>query len=241
MSDTVCIRLPGRGTTVRLTAREQFFSHEYREFGIDAKIFGDILKAIDGLAAERKVIVVPSGAGAFLLGDLALRLGLSSRSVGDANRTVIDAQSVIVFNWFLENSPHPCVMISDYRDVSYALAENRICIARPTEIFESTDTLWAALAYQSRSRYALSFKRLSRTRHILPDIRDHEGEIPRDWMLRNAKMWESVGGAPVLDVHCLQFLWKAECSTWLLQPEFPGDMARVIAGSSPRGVSKIIK
>jgi hypothetical protein len=236
----LCVRLPGGGITRRLQPVERFYEREYREFGIDPIIIHGILDVLSGLASEFIIVLIPSGAGAFLLSDLARRLGLSSDEVTDVSISVVTAQAKIVHRWLARRLRNGSAIVRSPTHIMPAAANTDACVVLPSGDYQSTDALWAASAYESSASAAFNFKRLTPSTHIVQDALKAPLELSRQWLIQNAVMWARADASPIFDTQAISYCAHMHCDAWLLQPEYPNDMRRILAGKLPQGVSRRI-
>ena len=236
----MCVRLPGGGITRRMAALERFYEREYRQFGIDALVVQGILEAASQLAESFKIVVIPSGAGAFLLSDLARRLDLSAADVAEVSMTAIRAQVAVVHRWLDKRLTNGCRVVAAPEEILEGIVKADACVMLPSSSFSSTDALWAASAYRSSAVAAFNFKRLTPSAHIVQDALVAATNLDLQWLTRNAAMWGSASASPMLDLQALSYLAETQCEAWILQPECPDDMRRVLADKHPTGTCRRI-
>lgn len=239
MTKAICVRLPGRGIT-SIRAVEQHYSHNYRAMGIDAGIFDGVLGVLLRLSTEFRIVAVPSGAGAFLMSDLARRLGIDDEGVADISRHVVSAQSRLIYRWFLRRIGERSILIEHPSELRVASHDRSVCVVLPSSEYESTDALWAASTYYSDASWAFIFKRLANAAPLNPNILDLGKELDSEWLIRAARSWVSQGGSPLLGGQCLSYLGQSKSVKWILQAEYPHDMTRVVHGLLPLGLARSI-
>lgn len=236
----VCVRLPGGGITHRMRPVERFYNRDYREFGIDHVIVRDILESVRILSNQFSMVIVPSGAGAFLLSDLARRLRLSSTELSGINISLVRTQAEILHKWLDRHITNHCRLAESPQDITAILANSDACVVFPSANYESTDALWAASAYESSAIAAFNFKRLTPSAHVVQDALAGPVELNMRWLTENAAMWANSGGSPILDIQAINYLAQLGCEAWILQPEHPEDMKRILSDRKPIGISRRI-
>lgn len=234
----VCVRLPGGGITHRMRPVEQFYKRDYREFGIDHSIVRSILETVRMLSDQFSMVVAPSGAGTFLLADLARRLGLSPTEVSGINISLVRTQAEVLQKWLDRRMTNHCRLAEGPQDIMATLANSDACVVLPSVSYESTDALWAASAYESSAIAAFNFKRLTPSAHVVQDALAAPVELNIRWLTGNAAMWANSGGSPILDIQAINYLGQTGCEAWMLQPEHPEDMRRILSDRKPIGISR---
>ncbi|MFB9660266.1 hypothetical protein ACFQS3_10910 [Glycomyces mayteni] len=235
-SQTVCIRLPGRGSTTHVRNDDSFISHAYRDFGIDHDLFSRILNCVKRLSGTRRFVIVPSGAGVFLLADLARRLGLDASSVDEVSRHVINAQSQLVHRWFLANGVPNALLVDHPADLASVPADCNVAVVRPAGDYRSTDALWGAAAYFSGAQIACIFKHRSGASKL--EVSSPSPLIDLPTLLKDIDHLISAGDKLVFDAQCLDFLVRAGAATWILRFDHPEDIARICLSLPPLGLAK---
>lgn len=233
---TVCVRFPGRGSTTVIGENELYVSHEYRTFGIDSRLFLRILRCVRSLHTSKRFVLVPSGAGVYLLADLARRLGLDSIDVDSVSRNVINAQSQLIYRWLVTNGVSNAVIVDHPADLTVLPAECSVAVVKPTPDFKSTDALWSAAAFYSKAQFAFIFKHPSGDPRL--SVSSTLPFIDLQSMLKDIDHLRAEGAKLVFDSQCLHFLLRAKAITWILRFDYPEDMARICNGLDPRGLSK---
>ncbi|SOD63421.1 hypothetical protein SAMN06297387_110153 [Streptomyces zhaozhouensis] len=234
----VCVRFPGYGTTRRLGRIESYSSYAYRDFGIDPDLFGRLLHTVAALAAEVRIVLVPSGAGAYLLTDLARRLNVDREGVADIGVQVVAGQSKVIQHWLRRHSAHRSTLVDHPTDLAEALGGHRVCTLLPSPDFDTTDSLWAAAAHHSRARVACTFKHFSRLNSLGPNLLD----LPRRLGLRQLSTaslgWQAAGAPPIIDAQTADYLARSRCAVWILHTGHPEDVSRVVRGLAPSGPAR---
>jgi hypothetical protein len=220
--------------------RELFFAQGYRSIGIEISIFSAVLAEVAYIARYRRVFVVPSGAGAFLLTDLAARLGLDAASVSAVARSVLVAQCELVRSWFEELANMRCERVVDLSPPFPFTERAGVSIVYPSDRISSTDALWGAITLMARCQYGFNFKKLSFTGELAPDVQAKVGPVDLPWLRENARLWESIDASPLLDMQCLASLAHANAAVWIVDPAEPGDIRRILAQRTPTGRVKHI-
>lgn len=219
---------------------EQFYKREYREFGIDSLIIKNILETLWLLSDKFSIVLTPSGAGTFLLADLARRLGLSSAEVAEINIALVRAQAEIAQKWLERRMANHCRLVDSPQDIMTAITNSDACVVLPSANYGSTDALWAASAYESSAIAAFNFKRLTPSAHVVQDALTATVELNMQWLIRNAAMWATSGASPILDMQAISYFAQMDCEAWILQPEHPEDIRRILSDRKPVGISKRI-
>ncbi|GAA3870132.1 hypothetical protein [Streptomyces sedi] len=217
---------------------ESYSSCAYRDFGIDPDLFGRLLRTVGALARDVRVVLVPSGAGAYLLTDLARRLNVDDEAVADIGAQVVAAQSKVIQHWLRRNSAHRSTLVDHPTELPDALAGHRVCTLLPSTDFATTDSLWAAATYHSRSRVACTFKHFSRLNSLGPNLLDLPGRLSLRQLATASLGWQAAGAPPIIDAQAADYLARSRCAAWVLHTDHPEDVSRVARGLAPSGLAR---